>query len=122
MKKKLFFAVPVTLLLLLGVVGCKSKAVVEERAEFERQVEARLNEVGANIQTLNKKVENATEESKEKLNDMVENLEVQAEAARAKLQEFKVVGADAWQDARTEVDRAVERLEDSYHDVVARLP
>jgi uncharacterized coiled-coil DUF342 family protein len=112
-----------TVLALAALMGCarETTTTTEERTEYQRTTESRLEQLRAEIDTLNAKTREAGAELKAELEERVRALEAQRDSTEQKLAELREAGDRTWQDVKEGTDRMLERLEMSIADTRARL-
>ena len=93
----------------------------QEKEEYQRQIETKLNELEKRIDELQVKAKEAGKEVKDEINKAVNEaeLEKKKEAAKKKLEELKSASADTWDKVKAELDDAVEELEKAYERTVS---
>jgi DNA repair exonuclease SbcCD ATPase subunit len=102
------------------LVGCSDKKKAEKE-EFQKQAEAKLNELNKKMDELKNKGEKATDEIKAQIKEQMEELKKKQEAANKKLQELKSAGTDAWEKLKSETNKALDDMEKLYNDLKSRL-
>jgi len=83
---------------------------LQQKQEYQKKMEAKLDEFDITIAQLKARAETATDEAKVKLDEQVQELQRKQEDARKKLDELKSAGADAWENLKSEMDAAIEDL------------
>ena len=88
----------------------------QAKEEFQKKLEAQLNELDAKIAKLREKGGDLKDEAKVKWDRRMAELETKREAARAKLAEGGSSSAEAWKDVRTGAQSAWEDLDKAFRD------
>ncbi|UCD56671.1 MAG: hypothetical protein JSV16_12690 [Candidatus Hydrogenedentota bacterium] len=91
---------------------------LQQKQEYQNKIEAKLDEVDAQIDELKARAEQAKDETKAKLYKQIEELQKKQEAAREKLEELKTASEQAWEKLKSEMDAAVEDLENFIKDLI----
>ena len=96
-------------------------AMKEKRKAYERKLDAQLDEWSAQINVLKAKADKAKAEVKIEYYKTIEVLERKQKDARAKLQELKTAGDEAWEDLKTGAEKAWAEVKNAYHDARSRF-
>ena len=101
-------------------VGQAAKTAAEfsqqTKEEFQKTLEARLQELDAEIAKLREKGRDLKIEAKSNWDQQMIELESKRDAARAKLAEVGSASAEAWKDAQKGAQSAWDELEKAFHD------
>lgn len=95
--------------------------VVQRKEEYEKRIEAELDEFGSRIEQLKAKAQDAETEAKKEVNNAIEELRRKEKAIRNNLEQLKDQGAETWKEMKASIDGALEDLERSYERALARL-
>ena len=108
----------VVALLSLGLIGCERREMgnAEERASYRRDMESRLYQLEAEIDTLVARGREAGEDARQEWNQQISGLQAQRDSARTRLDRLEDAGQEAWEDVKEGTDRMLGRLEDSIGD------
>jgi len=96
-------------------------AMKNKRKAYEEKLDAQLDEWSAQIGVLKAKADKAKAEVKIEYYKTIEVLERKQKDAKAKLQELKTAGDEAWEDLKTGAEKAWAEVKDAYHDASSRL-
>jgi Skp family chaperone for outer membrane proteins len=88
----------------------------QTREEFQTKLDARLNELDAEIAKLREKGRDRKDEAKAKWDQKMTELETKRDAARAKLAEVGRSSAEAWKDVRKGAQSAWDDLDKAFRD------
>jgi hypothetical protein len=83
----------------------KRREAVTTKEEYHEQMVKRLGEMEVQIEEL------MAEATRSDYNEFLTDIRVKQETAKAKLAELQESSGEAWQDLRTEVDKAVNGVE-----------
>ena len=75
--------------------------MTDKRKAYEERFDAQMREWSAEIALLNAKADKAKAEAKIEYYKTIESLQGKQDAAKAKLQELRAAGDDAWEDLKT---------------------
>ncbi|MCF6147807.1 MAG: hypothetical protein E3K37_04020 [Candidatus Kuenenia sp.] len=89
--------------------------------KFAMDIEYKLNAIEEKIEQLEKRAENATAETKDKYNEIVEELHQRRDVARDKLDELKSAGIDVWEDLKFGMNVAYTDLENFFNKAVSEF-
>ena len=104
-------------LLSLFLAACTTNEVeLQPREEYQAEIQARLDDLTQQIKDLKVDVElgNGEEIDTTDLNQTIAELQVQADAAAKELEALSVASADAWEDFKPGLERALNELEQAY--------
>lgn len=88
----------------------------QAKDEFQQRLEARLQELDAEIAQLREKGRDLKDQAKADWERKMTDLETKREAARAKLAELDQSSAEAWKDVQQGVQSAWDELEKAFRD------
>jgi len=92
-----------------------------KRKAYEDKLDAQLAEWNAKIDLLKAKADKATAEAKIEYYKTIESLQHKQADAKAKLQELKTSGDEAWEDIKAGAEKAWTEVKDAYHDASSRF-
>ncbi len=95
--------------------------VQKQREEYERRIEAELEEYGKKLAELQSKVKGVEQQAKADFDQKIEALQKKQQLAHDKLEELKSAGSDAWKNMKSGVEAAMEELDRAYHRVLSSL-
>jgi chromosome segregation ATPase len=96
-------------------------AVVATKEEYQKKLEAQLEEWDAQLDQLRARAQEAQANVREKIESELENLKAQRAAVQAKLDELRNRSENAWEDLRDGVEKAWSDLGDAMSKVVGRF-
>ena len=88
----------------------------QAKEDFQKNLDARLNELDAKIAKLREKGRNLKDKAKADWDQKMAELETKRDATRAKLAEVGHASAEAWKDVQKGVKSAYDELNKSFHD------
>jgi hypothetical protein len=92
-----------------------------KRKAYEEKLEAQLKEWSAQIALLKAKADNAKADAKIEYYKTVDALQHKQNEAKAKLQELKTAGDEAWEDLKAGAEKAWAEIKTAYHDATSRF-
>jgi hypothetical protein len=92
-----------------------------KRKAYEEKLEAQLKEWSAQIALLRAKADNAKADAKIEYYKTVDALQHRQNEAKAKLQELKTAGDEAWEDLKAGAEKAWAEIKTAYHDATSRF-
>jgi predicted ATP-binding protein involved in virulence len=92
-----------------------------KRKAYEEKLEAQLKEWSAQIALLRAKADNAKADAKIEYYKTVDALQHKQNEAKAKLQELKTAGDEAWEDLKAGAEKAWAEVKTAYHDATSRF-
>lgn len=95
--------------------------MAQEKEQYQKSVEAKLDEFSEKINLLVAKADKIGTDSKARYRDAIEKLNEQTKAAREKLEEIKATSTERWKDLKSGMNDAVEDLKKSYEEAVSRF-
>ena len=91
---------------------------LQQKEEYQKQMEAKLQDFDREIQSLQDKVKSGASALKEdsiaKFNQSMEELSKKKQAVAEKLNELKSESGKAWEDTKSGVDNAMDELGKAY--------
>ncbi len=87
---------------------------------YQEKVEAQLKVWSAEFKELQARAEMAKAEAKIELHKHLQTLQAKQEAAHQKLKELKEAGADAWEKAQPDLEKAIDNLKSAWESVKKR--
>ena len=88
----------------------------QAKEDFQKNLDARLNELDAKIVKLREKGRDLKDKAKANWDQKMAELETKREAARAKLAEVGHSSADAWKDVQKGAQSAWDELDKAFRD------
>lgn len=88
----------------------------QSKEEFQKKLEARLQELDTEIVKLREKGHDLKDKAKEKWDQQLTNLETKRDAAQAKLAEVKDSSAEAWKDLQKGAQAAWEDMDKAFRE------
>ena len=88
----------------------------QTKEEFQKNLDARLKELDAEIAKLREKGRDLKDEAKVNWDQKLADLETKRDAARAKLAEVGHSSAEAWKDVQKGAQSAWDELDKAFHD------
>ncbi len=95
--------------------------VQKQREEYERRIEAELEEYGKKLAELQSKAKGVEQQAKADFDQKIEALQKKQQLAHEKLEELKSAGSDTWKNMKSGVEAAMEELDRAYHRVLSSL-
>ena len=95
--------------------------VKDKRKAFEEKLDAQMNEWNAQIALLKAKADTAKAEAKVEYYSKIEILQHKRDTARAKLQELKAAGDQAWENLKAGAEKAWAEVKTALHDAVSKF-
>ena len=93
----------------------------DTRKAYEEKLDAQLKEWSAQIALLKAKADNAKADAKIEYYKTIEVLQSRQNNAKAKLQELKTAGDEAWEDIKAGAEKAWADVKTAYHDASSRF-
>lgn len=93
----------------------------DTRKAYEEKLDAQMKEWNAQIELLRAKADKAKAEVKIEYYKTIEALQRKQNDAKAKLQELKTAGDEAWEDLKTGAEKAWAEVKTAYHDASSRF-
>jgi hypothetical protein len=84
---------------------------------YQEKLEAQLKEWSAKFMEFQAKAEMAKADAKIELLKHARTLQAKQEAAQQKLQELKEAGADAWERAKPDLEKAIDNLKSAWESI-----
>ena len=92
------------------------KSAEQTKEDFQRSLNARLNELEAEIAKLREKGKEFKDENKSSWDRVLADLETKREAARVKLDDIGHSSAEAWRDIQKGAQAAWDDLDKAFHE------
>jgi exonuclease VII large subunit len=89
--------------------------------ELAAKAETRLAEAGAQLDSLQLKIESSTADAREELREELERLEQRQEAARRQVEELKATSQEKWEKAKERLDQEMERIKQAIKELEEKL-
>ena len=84
---------------------------------YQEKLEAQFKEWSAKVMELQAKTEMAKADAKIELHKHLQTLKAKQEVAQQKLKELKEAGADAWEKAKPDLEKALENLKSAWESI-----
>ena len=92
-----------------------------KRKAYEEKLEAQLEEWNAQIALLKARAEKGRTEAKIEYYKTIEALQHRQDEARAKLEELKTAGDEAWEDIKTGAEKAWDEVKAAFHSAASKF-
>ena len=93
----------------------------DKRKAYEEKLDAQLEEWNAQIALLKARADKARAEAKIEYYKTIEALQYKQDEARAKLDELKTAGDEAWEDLKTGAEKAWAEVKSAFRDAIAKF-
>jgi uncharacterized protein YfiM (DUF2279 family) len=93
----------------------------DKRKAYEEKIDAQLKEWSAQIALLKAKADNAKADAKIEYYKTIEVLQRKQNEAKAKLQELRTAGDEAWDDLKAGSEKAWAEIKTAFHDATSRF-
>jgi len=93
----------------------------DRRSDYEKKLTAHLNRLDERIEDLQDRIADGGEEAVKRSAEELQELRKKREAVRAKMDALRDTRADAWEDVKRDLDRALDDLQSSYDRARSRL-
>lgn len=93
----------------------------EKRDEYQKLMEAKINEWSARIAELEAAAKKAQAETREKAELQIQELKKKKAALEEKLKELKQSSAGAWNDVKAGLEKAVDALKKAYDQALSNF-
>ncbi len=93
----------------------------EKRKAFEEKLDAQMQEWNAQIAMLKAKAEKAKAQTKIEYYTIIEGLQHKRDTAKAKLQELKAAGPEAWESLKVGAEKGWAEVKTAFHDAVSKF-
>lgn len=95
--------------------------MTDKRKAYEERFDAQLKEWSTEIALLKAKSDKAKAEAKIEYYKTIETLQGKQDAARAKLQELRTAGDDAWEDVKTGAENVWTEVKTAFQSATSRF-
>ena len=102
-----------------GFLNARGETQKTDQEGYKKQIEEKLKDFNQKIKELEKKGETVKDEAKAEYKKELRKLKVKETAAKKKWKELKQAGSEKWDKARSEMDEAIQGLENSYQKAVS---
>jgi multidrug resistance efflux pump len=92
-----------------------------KRKAYEEKLDAQFEEWNAQITLLKARADKAKAEAKIEYYKTIETLQQKKDGARAKLDELKTAGDEAWDDLKTGAEKAWDEVKTAFHSAAAKF-
>lgn len=111
-----------TLALVAFAMGCDVQARVSpSKEQYQREVESWTARYDAQIAALRARLEQESGQSRARLAERIQGLDVQRDGLVRMLEQLRSRGSEAWQDLRPDIDQALHGLERAYREATQGL-
>jgi len=93
----------------------------DKRKAYEEKLDAQLEEWSAQIALLRTRADKAKAEMKIEYYKTIEALQRRQDEARAKLDELKTAGDEAWEDLKTGAEKAWDEVKAAFHSAASKF-
>ena len=93
----------------------------DKRKAYEEKIDAQLKEWSAQITLLKAKADNAKADAKIEYYKTIEALQRKQNDAKAKVQELRAAGDEAWEDLKAGSEKAWAEIKTAFHDATSRF-
>ena len=93
----------------------------DKRKAYEEKLDAQLEEWNAHIALLKARADKAKAEMKIEYYKTIEALQRRQDEARAKLDELKTAGDEAWEDLKTGAEKAWDEVKAAFHSAASKF-
>ena len=95
--------------------------MTDKRRAYEEKLEAQMREWNAQIDLLKARADTAKAEAKVEYYARIEALQQKRDKARAKLQELKAAGDEAWEELKAGAEKAWAEVKSAIHDATSKF-
>jgi multidrug resistance efflux pump len=92
-----------------------------KRKAYEEKIDAQLEEWSAQIALLKARADKARAEAKVEYYKTIEALQRRQDEARAKLDELKTAGDEAWEDLKKGAEKAWDEVKAAFHSAASKF-
>ena len=93
----------------------------QQREEYQKKIDAKLNEYGQELKEWKAKVAKKEEKVKAEMDQQIKEMNQKAEEASKKLKELKTKTGKAWEDLKAGMDSLMEDLAKSFDQIQSRF-
>ncbi|MDX9903379.1 MAG: hypothetical protein RB288_04805 [Bacteroidales bacterium] len=93
----------------------------EQKENYQKKIEAQLDEWRADIDRLRAKAKNATAETKLKYQDNIDKLEMKMDEGKSKLKDIKESSGEAWESIKEGADSIWDTMKATFAEVRDKL-
>lgn len=97
------------------------REISAERKAYEQKIEAQIDELGARMELLRAKANQATADAKIKITERLGELRTQQAETERKLQNVREAGEDAWKELRSGMDDALKSLQNGVEQAISKF-
>ncbi|MHB8882816.1 MAG: sll1863 family stress response protein [Thermodesulfovibrionales bacterium] len=95
--------------------------MTDKRKAYEEKLDAQIEEWNAQIALFKARADKAKAEAKIEYYKTIEALQQKQNEARAKLQELKTAGDEAWEDLKTGAEKAWDEVKTAFHSASSKF-
>jgi DNA anti-recombination protein RmuC len=107
--------------ILAGFRVAFSQEQKEQKGEYQKRIEAKLNEFKQKLEELKGKAGELKEDAKKEFNQEMKELQKKEEAANKKLKELKSTSAKTWEKIKADMDKELSELDKQYDKMMCRF-
>lgn len=93
----------------------------DKRKAYEEKLDAQLEEWNAQIALFKARADKAKAEAKIEYYKTIETLQHRQDEVRAKLNELKTAGDEAWEDLKTGAEKAWDEVKTAFHSAASKF-
>ena len=94
---------------------------MEDKKAYQKTMEDRLSQIGAKIDELQARTQQAGADTKEQLQQQIETLKAKRDNVNQRLEEFNAAGASAWESLKAGLQSAWEDLSSAVEEANAKF-
>ncbi len=117
----LLAAVPLSALATEKASGKKAPQTAQQKEQYEKSMEERLRKIGKDLDELNAKAADLTEEARKEMNRYIEDAEKTQKAASRRLEEMRQESEKKWKEFTDEMNAMMKELEKTYEKAKTHL-
>jgi peptidoglycan hydrolase CwlO-like protein len=99
----------------------QTRPAVESREQYQKRIQAKLDELGRQISTLEAKEETQADQARRELRKELKELTQEHQATARQYEELKQEGQEAWKKMKPQMDATLDELEKAYERLASRL-
>lgn len=94
---------------------------MEDKKNYQQTMEDRLGQIGAKIDELQARTQQAGADTRIKLEEQIETLKAKRDAVNQRLEEFNTAGESAWESLKVGLQNAWEDLNSAVEEAAAKF-
>ncbi len=95
--------------------------MIDKRKAYQEKLDAQLEEWNAQISLLRAKADKAKAEAKIEYYEIIKTLQLKQDNAKAKLQELKAAGDEAWEDLKAGAEKAWAEIKTAFDSAASKF-